>query len=138
MPSHWGTADAEISDPIVENPEFKGSPRIAWSKSDISLYASPTARYFFLANFYLPRPFTFIFFQKLAQVFSVLAVANASSCVGPQSKIGHLAPSSQTTDAGTCIECQRNIKRLQTVIVHRNSFVVVVVVVSPDIHLRGL
>ena len=52
--------------------------------------ALPTARDFFLANFYLPGPFIFIF-QKLSRVFPVLAVASAVSCVGQQNKIGHPA-----------------------------------------------
>ena len=32
----WVTADAEIKDPSVENPELKGSPFKAWSRSRIS------------------------------------------------------------------------------------------------------
>ena len=56
----------------------------------IAMHATLTARDFFLANFYLPGPFTFIFPKHLLS-FSVLALANAGSCVGPQKKIGHLA-----------------------------------------------
>ena len=29
----WDTADVEIKDPFVENPEFKGCPFTAWSRS---------------------------------------------------------------------------------------------------------
>ena len=32
--SQWGTADAEIKIPSVENPELKGSPFKAWSRSE--------------------------------------------------------------------------------------------------------
>ena len=52
-----GTADAEIKDP-VENPDFKGSHNIA-------MHASPTT-----GGFFLPGPFTFIFFPKLLPSFS--------------------------------------------------------------------
>ena len=57
----------------------------------IAMHATPSATDFFLANFYPSGPFTWFFFQNPSQVFSVLAVANISSCVGPQNKIGHLA-----------------------------------------------
>ena len=63
----------------------------------IATHATPTARDFFRANFYSPGPFKFqlLFFfslpQNLSRVFPVLSVANTSSCVGPQSKIGHPA-----------------------------------------------
>ena len=54
----------------------------------IATYAMLTARDFFLANFYSSGPFTYIF---VCVVVLVLAVANTSSCVGPQNKIGHPA-----------------------------------------------
>ena len=60
----------------------------------IATYATLTARDFFLPNFYPSGPFTGIFFfspQNLYQDFPVLAVANTSSCVDPQNKIGHPA-----------------------------------------------
>ena len=53
----------------------------------IAINTTRTASDFFLANFYPSGPFACIFFQNLAQVFPVLAVANTSSCVGPQNKI---------------------------------------------------
>ena len=46
------------------------------------------------------------FFQNLSPVFPVLAVANTGSCVGPQ-KVTLL-------DAGSCVECSRNINRFKT------------------------
>ena len=57
----------------------------------IAMHATPTARNFFLANFYPPDPFTYFssFFQKASRVFPVLAVAKTGSCMGPQNKIGH-------------------------------------------------
>ena len=55
-------------------------------------HAAPTARNFFLANFYPSGPFTCFFTPKnLPRVFLVLAVANTGSCVGPQNKLGHPA-----------------------------------------------
>ena len=49
----------------------------------IAIHATPTARDFFLANFYYSGPFTGIFSQNLSRVFPVLAVAKTGSCVGP-------------------------------------------------------
>ena len=49
----------------------------------IAIHATPTARDFFLANFYPSGPLTCIFFQNLSRVFPVFASANAGSCVGP-------------------------------------------------------
>ena len=57
----------------------------------IAIYATLTAREFFLAYFYPSSPFTCIFFQNLSRFFPVLALANTGSCVGPQNKIGHPA-----------------------------------------------
>ena len=57
----------------------------------VAIHATLTARNFFLANFYPSGPFTCIFFQNLSLVFTVLAVANTGSWVGPQNKIGHAA-----------------------------------------------
>ena len=57
----------------------------------IAIYATLTARNFFLANFYPSDPFTFIFFQNLSRAFPVFDVANTGSCVGPQRKVGHPA-----------------------------------------------
>ena len=53
----------------------------------------PTARDFFLANFYLSGPFTRIFSKTSPEFFfsPVLAVANTGSYVGPQNEIGHTA-----------------------------------------------
>ena len=89
----WGTADAEIKVPSVENPELKKvlplKPKIG---QYIDMYATLTARVFFRANFYTPGPFTYLFSPKnLYRILPVLAMANAGSCVGPQNKIGHPA-----------------------------------------------
>ena len=52
----------------------------------------PNARIFFLANFYLPDPFTFIFFLKnLSRDLPIIAVADAGPCVGPQNQTCHPA-----------------------------------------------
>ena len=71
----------------------------------ISIPATLTARDFFLANFYLSGPFTYIF-SKTSPNFS--RVANTGSRVGPQNKIGHTLP-----DAGSRVECPWNINRLK-------------------------
>ena len=73
----------------------------------IAMHATLTAMDFFLAYFYPSGPFTCIFFQNLSQFFPVLVVANNGSCVGPQNKIGH------PVDAGSRVECPRNINRLK-------------------------
>ena len=55
----------------------------------IAIYATLTARDFFLANFYPSGLFTCILSKTSPEFFPVLAVANTGSCVGPQNKIGH-------------------------------------------------
>ena len=57
----------------------------------IAMHATLTARDFFLANFYFFGPFNCIFFQNFTWVFPVIAMANTSSCVGLQNKMGHPA-----------------------------------------------
>ena len=52
------------------------------------MHATLIAKDLFFANFYPSGPFTCIFFQNLSQVFSVLAVANTGSCVGPKNEKG--------------------------------------------------
>ena len=81
----WATADAEIRDPSFENPELKGSPFKAWSRSEYS-HAFFTYCQGFLPYLFLPfRSIHLHFFQNLSQIFfPVLAVANTGSCVGPQ------------------------------------------------------
>ena len=53
-PSQWGTADAGSEEPSVENPELNGSPFLARRGPYIAMHATPTAKDFFFANFYLP------------------------------------------------------------------------------------
>ena len=57
----------------------------------IAMHATPTAREFFLANFYPSGPFTWICSKTSPEFFAVLAVANTGSCVGPHNKTGHPA-----------------------------------------------
>ena len=54
------------------------------------MHATPTARKFFLDNFYPSGPFTYIF-PNLSLVLPVLAVANTGSCVCTQNEIGYPA-----------------------------------------------
>ena len=58
---------------------------------NIAMHASPTAMEFFLelvSTFLVHSP---SFFQNYFLVFTMLAVANAGSCVSMQNKIGYLA-----------------------------------------------
>ena len=57
----------------------------------IAIYATLTARDFFLAYFYPSGPFTCIFSKTSPDFFSVLAVANSNSSVDPRNKIGQPA-----------------------------------------------
>ena len=57
----------------------------------IAIHATLTARDCFLAYFYPFSPFTCIFSKTSPDFFPVLALANTSSCVGPQNKIGQPA-----------------------------------------------
>ena len=76
----WGAVDAEIKDPSDENTGVKGSPYKTWSRS---VYCH--ACYAYCQGFLLH------FFHNLSWVLPVLAVADTSSCVGLQNKIGHPA-----------------------------------------------
>ena len=73
----------------------------------IALHATLFARDFFLAYFYTSGSFTCIF-SKTTPDFSLCWLwLTHGSCVGPQNKIGHLL------DAGSHVECPRNINRLK-------------------------
>ena len=79
-------AVAVMNVPSVENPELKGSPCKAWSRS---VYSSPwsTPKTGNLAS----RSIHIHFFQNLSRMFPVLAVAGAGSRLDPQDEIGHPA-----------------------------------------------
>ena len=64
-PMQWDTADAEIQDLSVVNPELKGLPLKLGADPYIARHAKPAARDFFLADFYPPGPFTCIFLKPL-------------------------------------------------------------------------
>ena len=71
-----GTADAEVENPSVENPELEGSPSKGWGRSEYSHVCFTYCKDFFLAPissfpFHAPA-----FFQNLSQVFPLLIVAN--------------------------------------------------------------
>ena len=87
----WGTAEAEMKDPAVQNPEFKGFLFKPGVGPYVTMHAMPTARDFFPANFYPSNPFHLHLYQNLSWLFPVLAVANKGSSVGLQNKIGHPA-----------------------------------------------
>ena len=89
MSPELGTADAEIKVPFVENLKLSGSPFIARNMS-VSCHACHAYCQGFLPCYSLPSRFIDLhFFQNLSEFFSVLAVANTGSCMGPQNKIGH-------------------------------------------------
>ena len=80
IPQQSEAADTEIKVPSVENTELRCSP-FKELKPGVGKYvvihAMPTAKGFFLANFYPSSPF-----MRPAWVFPVLAVANTDCCVG--------------------------------------------------------
>ena len=86
--------NAEIKVPTAENLEL--SPILPLKHrvgQSIAMYASPTARNFYLSKFVPPCPFNGIF-PKLILFLScffplALSVAIAGCCVGQQNKIGH-------------------------------------------------
>ena len=86
----WGAANAEIEVPFVRTQSLNVIPLKPEVGQYIAILATLTARDFFLAYFYLSSPFACIF-PKPVPVFPVLAVANTSSGVGPENKIGHSA-----------------------------------------------
>ena len=81
----------------------------------IAIYATLTARDFFLAYFYPSGPFTCIFSKTSPDCFPVFAVANIGFCVGPKNMIGHPAGYRFPCllDTGSRVECSRNINRLK-------------------------
>ena len=89
MPPQWEAADAEIKVPSGENTELKRSPFKPGVGRYKVIYATLTARDFFLAYFYPSGPITCIFSKFFPDFFPVLAVANTGSCVGLQNNIGH-------------------------------------------------
>ena len=74
--------------PSVENPDLKVLPFKPGAGLYIALRATPTTGDFFLAKFYPSGPFTCVLSKTSPEFFSVLAVANTGSCVGPQNRIG--------------------------------------------------
>ena len=84
----WGAADAEIKVPSVENTEFTGSPFKAWGRTLYS-HTCYTCCQGFLPCLFLPfRSIHMHFFFNSPNFLPALAVANTSSYVGPQNKIG--------------------------------------------------
>ena len=76
---------------LVKNTEIKRSPFKAWSRS---VYSHTCYAYCqeFLPCLFLPfQSIHLHIFQNLSRVFTVLAVSNTGSCVGPQNKTDHPA-----------------------------------------------
>ena len=60
-----GTGDTEIEDPhLLTTQNSKIPPLKPGALPYIAMHATPTARNFFLANFYSSGPFTCLFFSK--------------------------------------------------------------------------
>ena len=76
------SADAEMMIPPVEITELsKVLPLKLGISQNIAVHVSPTAGNFFLCNFYLLGPFSFIFSNPLYTFSRVLDVANAGTLV---------------------------------------------------------
>ena len=65
----WGTADAEIKDPSVENPEPKGSPFKAFSRSECSPAYFAYCQEFLPDKILLFRSIHLHFFQTSLEFF---------------------------------------------------------------------
>ena len=87
---HWGmSAPLQLGAAAAES--LKVLPLKPGVGQYVAIHATLTARGFFFTYFYPSGPFTCIFSLNLSRFFPVLAVANATSCVGPQNEIGHPA-----------------------------------------------
>ena len=108
MPPQWGAADAEIKVPSGENTELKRSPFQAWSRSVYSHTCYAYCQGFLSCLFLHFRSIHLHFFSKTPPDFFLCWLwLTHGSCVGPQNKIGSLL------DAGSRVECSRNINRLK-------------------------
>ena len=65
----WGTADAEMKHPSVENPDLKVLPFKPGAGLYIALRATPTTGDFFLAKFYPSGPFTCVLSKTSPEFF---------------------------------------------------------------------
>ena len=92
--------------PLLRTKSSKFPPLKPGVGQNITMHASLTAKNFFLSNFSLPGLFTFFFLsffsffflsfflffpQNVSRVSSVLVVAKAGCCVGPNGITGHPA-----------------------------------------------
>ena len=106
-PPQWGAADAEIKVPSSENTELKRSAFKAWSRS---VYSHTCYAYCqgFLPCLFLPlRSIHLHFFQNLSRFLLCWLWLTLGSCVGPQNRWVTLP------DAGSRVQCSRNINRLR-------------------------
>ena len=82
-----------------------------WESSDRNLLSEVESTGIMPRNFWTPPTLPVhspAFFPKLHPIFHVLAVANTCSCVDSQNQKVTLP------EAGSCVECPRNINRLKT------------------------
>ena len=95
--SAWATRSGEmrtrkLRSHSLRTQSWKVLPLKPGAGQYIAMHATPTARDFFLANFYPTGPFTWFFSQKnMSRVFPVLVVAKTGFCVVTQNKVGHPA-----------------------------------------------
>ena len=97
----WGTADAEIKVPSVENLELTKVPSFKFGVGqNVALRTSHTARN--SASLISTFPFLSPSFSSKSSVhlLSALGLANLVSCVGPQNKIGHPVVVKRIADSG--------------------------------------
>ena len=104
----WGVADTEIKVPSGENTELQLSPFKACSRSVYSHHTCYAYCQGFLPCLFLPFLSIHLhFFQNLSRFLLCWLWLTHGSCVGPQNKIG------QPAEAGSRVECPRNINRLK-------------------------
>ena len=75
--------------------------------------ASPTARDFFLANFYIPGPTIFVFFSKISPEFFLCWLLLMQVLAWTRRIISVFLFIVTDNHAGSRVECPRNVTRLQ-------------------------
>ena len=109
----WAAADAEIKVPSGENTELKHSPFKALSRSVYS-HTCYTYCQGFIPCLFLPFWSIHLHsFQNLSRVFPVLAGLTPVSVWSRRIQDRSSCLSLQTIDAGSRVECPRNINRFQ-------------------------
>ena len=106
-PLSWELWTQKLKSHLMRTQSLKAFPLKPGVGHYITMHATLTAWDFLLANFYPSGPFTCIFPKSLVRFFSVLAMANTGSSVGPQNKTVTLL------GAGSHFVCLQNMNRFQ-------------------------